>query len=122
MSLHLKLALALLLLTMLAFAGILFGAQQTATIQLSIQVGHYAALDWTAAVPGTDPVVGYNVYRGPGSSGPWTKLTPSPINQLDYNDSAIQLGQTYFYYVTAVDSSGVESSPSNIVSGTVPQS
>jgi fibronectin type 3 domain-containing protein len=37
-----------------------------------------------------------------------------------YTDSTVQDGQTYAYYVTSVDSSGIESTPSNIFNVTIP--
>ncbi len=92
-----------------------------ATIALSgsgVQpVSHSVTLSWS---PSTSVVVGYNVYRGTQSGGPYTKLTSSPIPTSTYTDSTVQAGQTYFYVVTAVDSNNVESPPSNQVSATIP--
>jgi fibronectin type 3 domain-containing protein len=47
-------------------------------------------------------------------------LTSTPVAALTYVDSAVQAAQTYFYVVTSVDSSGVESAYSTEVSATVP--
>jgi hypothetical protein len=79
---------------------------------------HAAVLDWTAST--TTTVTGYNVYRGPISGGPYTKLTVSPVGAETFTDSSVQAGQTYFYVVTAVDASGMESIFSGEVSATVP--
>jgi fibronectin type 3 domain-containing protein len=40
--------------------------------------------------------------------------------QTTYVDSTVQSGMTYSYEVKSVDSSGVESSPSNVISVTIP--
>jgi len=40
--------------------------------------------------------------------------------QTAYTDTGVQGGQSYIYYVTSVDSSGVESAPSNTTTVTVP--
>jgi Abnormal spindle-like microcephaly-assoc'd, ASPM-SPD-2-Hydin len=80
-------------------------------------VSHSTTLSWAAS---TSVVVGYNVYRASVSGGPYTKLNTSLVSALTYADSAVQAGQTYFYVVTAVDSSGVESVFSNEATATIP--
>ena len=80
---------------------------------------HSVTLSWTASTS-TD-VIGYYVYRGASSSS-LTKLNSSPIPTTQYTDSAVTAGQTYYYAVTAVDSSDVESTDSNVVSATIPTS
>ncbi len=77
------------------------------------------ALSWIAS---TSPdIVGYNEYRGT-TSGSYSKLTSSPFAGTTYTDTTVQSGQgiTYYYVVTAVNSSGVESADSNPASVTVP--
>ena len=80
-------------------------------------VQHSVGLSWTAS---TSPVVGYNVYRGSVSGGPYTLITGSLVAGTAYTDLTVQAGQTYFYVVTAVDASGNESVFSNEVSATIP--
>jgi hypothetical protein len=76
-----------------------------------------ASLSWN---PSTSVVVGYNVYRGTQSGGPYTKLNSSPVSATTCTDSSVKAGQTYFYVVTAADSSNVESAYSNEVSASIP--
>jgi hypothetical protein len=78
---------------------------------------HSADLSWVAS---TSVVTGYNVYRSTVTAGPFTKLTSSLISALTYTDTSVQAGQTYYYVVTAVNSSNVESVYSNEVSATIP--
>jgi hypothetical protein len=80
-------------------------------------VAHSVSLSWTAS---TSTVVGYNVYRGTTSGGPYTLITSSPVNGTTFTDTTVQAGATYFYVVTAVDTNGNESVNSNEVSVTVP--
>jgi hypothetical protein len=80
-------------------------------------VSHSITLNWTAS---TSTVSGYNVYRSTVSGGPYTKLNSTPIAATAYVDTTVQTGQTYYYVVTSVDSSGVESTDSSEVSATVP--
>jgi hypothetical protein len=79
---------------------------------------HSVALSWTAS---TSSVNGYNVYRGTTSSGPYsTKLNNSLVTSVGYSDSTVTGGTTYYYVVTAVDSSNVESVDSNQAIAIVP--
>ncbi|MBI3097562.1 MAG: hypothetical protein HYY93_04850 [Planctomycetes bacterium] len=55
-------------------------------------------------------VVGYRVYRGAVSGGPYpTMLTPQPIADNSFVDTQVAPGLDYFYVVTAVDACGEES-------------
>jgi hypothetical protein len=65
-------------------------------------------------------VVGYNVYRATTSGGPYTKLSPVGASAFSFTDSTGAGGQTYYYVVTAVNASGVESPLSNQVFAIVP--
>jgi hypothetical protein len=77
---------------------------------------HSVDLSWT----GTSTVVGYNVYRGGQSGGPYTKINSALDASTTYTDSSVQAGQTYYYVTTAVDSNGAESSYSNQIQTPVP--
>jgi len=80
-------------------------------------VQHSATLSWVAS---TSAVVGYHAYRGTISGGPYTKLTSSANASTSFTDSTVQSGQTYYYVVTSVDSSDVESVSSNQAQTTIP--
>jgi Putative Ig domain./Immunoglobulin I-set domain. len=77
-----------------------------------------ATLNWIASP--TPGVTGYNVYRATTSGGYTTPSNPTPISGTQFTDSTVQLGQTYYYVVNAIDAAGVESPYSNEVSGTIP--
>jgi hypothetical protein len=78
---------------------------------------HTVALAWERS---TSSVTGYYVYRGTKPSGPFTQLNSSPESSPSYSDSTVSSGQVYYYYVTAVDSSNIQSADSNEVSVTIP--
>jgi len=80
-------------------------------------VQHSATLNWDAS---TSTVSGYNVYRGTVSGGSYTKLNSSLVAGLNYTDSTVQSGTTYYYVTTAVDSSGDESVYSNQAAAVIP--
>jgi hypothetical protein len=79
---------------------------------------HAAILNWTAST--TSTVVGYNVYRASTTGGPYSKLNSSSLAGLTFTDSTVVPGQTYFYVLTAMDSSGIESAITVEVSGMIP--
>jgi len=77
---------------------------------------HFVTISWN---PSKTPVAGYNVYREYQYSGA-ERLTPQIVTQTQYVDGTAQAGRTYEYYVTAVDSRGLESKPSERITVTVP--
>ena len=81
------------------------------------QVQHSVALNWGASA---STVAGYNVYRSTVSGSAYAKLNGSLVSGVNYADSGVQSGQTYYYVATSVDSSGTESVYSNEVAAIVP--
>ena len=79
---------------------------------------HTVALTWERS--STSSVTGYFVYRGTKPSGPFAQLNSSPESSPTYSDGTVSSGQVYYYYVTAVDSSNIQSADSNEVSVTIP--
>lgn len=67
---------------------------------------HTVILNWTAST--SSNVVGYRVYRGTVSGGPYTLLTQVG-SATGYRDGTVVSGQTYFYVVTALDNNNNES-------------
>jgi hypothetical protein len=75
-------------------------------------------LNWSAST--SSGVVGYNVYRATISGGPYTKINPSLVANTTFTDTTVQAAQTYYYVVTAIGSSNVESANSNEVTAVIP--
>jgi fibronectin type 3 domain-containing protein len=80
---------------------------------------HQVNLTWSAPTGSTDPIAGYRVYRAAGGTTSFAVVS-SMDSQTAFTDSNVQSGQSYNYYVTSVDSSGIESSPSNSTAVTIP--
>jgi fibronectin type 3 domain-containing protein len=80
-------------------------------------VQHSVALTCDAS---TSTVTGYNVYRSTVSGRSYTKINSSLVAAVNYTDSMVQNGTTYYYVTTAVDSNGNESLYSNEASAVVP--
>jgi hypothetical protein len=81
-------------------------------------VYHTVALNWVASASAN--VAGYNVYRASVSGGPYTQINSVLAMATTYVDAPVPAGGVYYYVVTAVDSSGNESLPSNESQATVP--
>jgi fibronectin type 3 domain-containing protein len=79
---------------------------------------HSVDLSWNASTG--SGVVGYNVYRGSVSGGPYSKINSALEAGTAYTDNAVTVGQTYYYVTTAVDGSGNESGYSNQVKAVIP--
>ena len=84
----------------------------------SADPAHHVTLSWNASM--SSGVLGYNVYRGTESGGPYIKLNPSIVVSTNYRDNNVQSGQTYYYVVKATDSSNVESLRADEVAARVP--
>ena len=82
---------------------------------------HSVSLVWAAS---TSPsIAGYYVYRSTTAGTGYGKLNSSSTvspSSTQYTDSTVQSGQTYYYVVTAVNSSNVESADSNQTVATIP--
>jgi len=95
----------------------------TSTAQASLQgsggaaTSHSVSLSWRAS---TSTVIGYNIYRGTKSGGPYALINGSPEASTNFADTSVTGGTTYYYVVTAVNSKGVESVYSNQAVATVP--
>jgi hypothetical protein len=78
---------------------------------------HSADLTWS---PSHDIVIGYNVYRGARTGGPYSKINPVLDASTSFTDSTVQGGATYYFVVTAVNAANQESTTSNELKIMVP--
>jgi len=78
---------------------------------------HSVALSWN---PGDDNAVGYNVYRGTGSAGPFQAINTALDSTTTYTDYSVASGATYYYVTTEVNGKGQESAYSNEVKAVIP--
>jgi hypothetical protein len=104
-----------------ASANLSFGSSGSSTNTVEALTGTatmpYITLSWS---PSTSQVAGYNIYRGTSSSGPFSRLNSTLDTSTSFVDNSIGIGATYFYATTAVNSSGQESSYSNLAEVSVP--
>jgi fibronectin type 3 domain-containing protein len=82
------------------------------------QGGHSVDLSWNAST--SQDVIGYNVYRGTRSGGPYSKINSVLDPNLAYTDVSVTDGMTYYYVTTAVDSDNQESVYSNQAQAIIP--
>ncbi|MGH9521627.1 MAG: choice-of-anchor D domain-containing protein [Terriglobales bacterium] len=76
---------------------------------------HTATLSWAAS---NSKVLGYNVYRSASSGTGYQKLGFTTLKT--FTDATVVSGTTYYYVVTAVGTSGTESTASNQAIATIP--
>ncbi len=96
-------------------------ASNSPTVQTMTGTGtaatqHTVDLTWNAS---TD-AVGYNIYRGTKSGGPYTMINSSLDSTTTYTDSTVVSGQTYYYVATAVNSESQQSGYSNQATALIP--
>jgi hypothetical protein len=90
------------------------------TIPLSgtgITPPHTVNLAWN---PNTPSVFGYYLYRATNQYGPYTRLNSIPVAAPQFTDITVVPGQTYLYWVTAVESDTLESSFSDSILVPIP--
>gem|GEM_PF-2814196 len=80
-------------------------------------------ISWIAPTKNVDgtPLVdlaGYNIYRGTSRQEQNEKINKEPVSECSFIDRGLKNGQTYYYIVKAVDFSGNESPPSELVFAT----
>jgi len=84
-------------------------------------VQHSVLLNWTGSTTGT--VTGYYIYRSTTFGSGYGKVnstSPVPAPTTQYTDTTVQAATTYYYVVTAIDSSGTESADSNQATAAIP--
>ena len=108
----------LLLVAVLVFISLLGGCGTTGVTanQTTAAGNHLVELSWNPS--STPSVAKYNVYRSLQAAGPFDLLNSAA--GAAYTDHTVQSGQTYYYAVTSVDSSGTESGYSNVAVATIP--
>jgi len=95
-------------------------------LAVSSQAYNAITLTWTAPTHYTDgsllpgsQIASYKVYRATSSTGAKTAIgTPTTTT---FTDNSVEQEKTYYYWVTAVNTTSMESDFSNMVSVTVPK-
>jgi hypothetical protein len=95
----------------------------TATVSLTgtgVQT-YQVSITWQAPTSSTDPVASYSIYRSPSGASTYQLMATVSSTQLSYTDTyQIVNGQSFDYIVESVDSSGVDSVPSNTATAAIP--
>jgi hypothetical protein len=95
------------------------GAVSEVSYKVVIQAAAKNVVDLNWHASSSSDVVGYNVYRSPDSAT-WKRVNASTIASTLYDDSSVAGDTTYYYAVTAVDGSGVESRKTTAIKVVVP--
>lgn len=81
-------------------------------------MGGNASVNLTWNANSESDLAGYNVYRSDSSNGTYIKVNNGLVNTSMFDDSNLSAATTYFYKVTAVDTSSNESAQSSVVFAT----
>lgn len=84
---------------------------------VSAPTDHFVTLTWSAS---SSNVSSYNIYRAQSSIGPFKKLATIVAAETQYVDKGVETGTTYYYVITSVTPTGMESSDSTMAYATVP--
>lgn len=79
---------------------------------------HWVTLGWDAST--SNDVIGYNVYRGTQSGGPYSRINSTVDSATSAIDNSVFGGRTYYYVVSAINTDGQESSYSNETKAVIP--
>jgi uncharacterized repeat protein (TIGR03803 family) len=85
----------------------------------AVAPAHTVNLSWDPST--SKQVVGYDVFRGADSGGPYTQINSSVDPNTTYTDSSVQGGNTYYYVTTAVNADGTQSEYSNQTEAVIPR-
>ncbi|MGB6193385.1 MAG: choice-of-anchor D domain-containing protein [Terracidiphilus sp.] len=84
-------------------------------------VAQLVQLIWNApANSGSSGIAGYRIYRAVNGTAQFQLLNASLTASTVFADASVTTGQSYDYYVTAVDNTGAESTPSNTATVAIP--
>jgi hypothetical protein len=92
--------------------------EQVVALRMVGSVQHKVQLSWKAST--SKHILGYNLYRGNRSGGPYKKINASLDPTTTYKDVHVVAGYTYYYVATAVNVKGQESKHSKQVQAVVP--
>jgi len=103
-------------------AGFTSNAANSPTVEqlagTGVAKGSYnVSLSWDAG--GGSPV-GYNVFRGTVSGGPYEQINTALDASTNYTDNTVVSATTYYYVATAVNAEGQQSGYSNIGEAVIP--
>jgi hypothetical protein len=86
----------------------------------AVPASNHVVLHWSPARENTCPVDSYQVYRSCNAMPGLTPIATTTSTTRTWADRNVQPGQTYCYYVQAIDSKGKSSNPSNIAKALIP--
>jgi Abnormal spindle-like microcephaly-assoc'd, ASPM-SPD-2-Hydin len=92
--------------------------EQAVTVRVVRPAQHKVQLSWKAST--SKHVLGYNVYRGNHSGGPYKKINSAIDPYTKLTDLTVTAGHTYYYVATAVNSKKKESHYSKQIRAVIP--
>jgi hypothetical protein len=92
--------------------------EQAVTVRIVPAAQHKVQLSWKAST--SKHILGYNVYRGNQSGGPYKKINGNLDPYTKFTDLTVATGHKYYYVATAVNSRKRESHYSKQIQVVIP--
>jgi hypothetical protein len=86
----------------------------------TVPAANHVVMHWSPARENTCPVESYRVYRSCTVLPGLTPIATTTSTTRTWADMNVEPGETYCYYVQAIDSKGKASAPSNIATALIP--
>ena len=93
-------------------------SEQAVTLHMLSTAQHQVLLSWNASI--SKNILGYNIYRGNRSGGPYTKVNGTLDPNTKFTDLKVTAGHKYYYVATAVNSKKRESVYSKQIQVAIP--
>jgi hypothetical protein len=93
-------------------------SEEAVTVRVARPAQHRVQLSWKAST--SKHILGYNVYRGNRSGGPYKKINDVIDPNTKFTDQTVAASHTYYYVATAVNSRKRESVHSKQIRVVVP--
>ena len=92
--------------------------EQVVTLRIVAPVQHKVQLSWKAST--SKHILGYNIYRGNRSGGPYKKINDVLDPNTSFTDLTVSAGHKYYYVATAVNWKKRESADSKQIQVVIP--
>ncbi len=109
------------------FTGVKMGSKSVRSFASLAVFAFLTCFSWAANVtlewtPNSESdVASYRVYRSETNGSGYSRIDGGGLSVVKFIDSTVLSGHTYYYVVTAMNSSGLESGRSSQVQATIPQ-
>jgi hypothetical protein len=93
------------------------GASDTFATPQNVKVADSTSTSLALTWQSNNAAAGFNIYRSPASAGSYTQMNSQPVSGYSFVDRGLSPNATFYYKVSALDQSGLESPPTSPIPG-----